>query len=76
MVRKRFDFDRFSTLKNNVFFSGLANRGLGGLETAQDDKVEAEVRLRALDEGNHFYADSSYSSDKTKHSYRYFCSVF
>lgn len=57
-----------------MFSSGLANRGLGNLETAQDDKVEQEVKLRALDEGNHFYANSSYSSDKTKHSYRYFYS--
>ncbi|UJR20810.1 hypothetical protein I4U23_023922 [Adineta vaga] len=35
---------------------GLANRGLGSLETAQDEKVEEEARMQALSDGNHFYA--------------------
>ena len=36
---------------------GLANRGLGNLETAQDDKVEEAVKMQALADGNRFYAD-------------------
>ena len=35
---------------------GLANRGLGNLEMAQDEKSDQAVRTQALDEGNQFYA--------------------
>ncbi|CAF1064942.1 unnamed protein product [Adineta ricciae] len=35
---------------------GLANRGLGSLETAQDEKIDQEVKMQALSEGNQFYA--------------------
>jgi hypothetical protein len=41
-------------------FSGLANRGLGSLELAQDEKVDQAVRMQALDEGNQFYADCNF----------------
>jgi len=34
----------------------LANRGLGNLESAQDEKVEEAARLEALTQGNHYYA--------------------
>jgi len=43
--------------------SGLANRGLGNLETAQDDKAEEAVKLQALADGNHFYAECKISID-------------
>ncbi|CAF1159927.1 unnamed protein product [Rotaria sp. Silwood1] len=36
---------------------GLANRGLGSLETAQDEKVDEAIRNQALEEGNQFYAE-------------------
>ncbi|CAF1422223.1 unnamed protein product [Adineta steineri] len=36
---------------------GLANRGLGNLEMAQDDKVDEAVKMQALADGNHFYAE-------------------
>ena len=36
--------------------SGLANRGLGNLETAQDEKVDEAVKMQALTDGNHYYA--------------------
>ena len=39
-----------------VSFLGLANRGLGSLETAQDEKAEETVKMQALSDGNHFYA--------------------
>ncbi|CAF3086714.1 unnamed protein product [Rotaria socialis] len=35
---------------------GLANRGLGSLETAQDEKAEEAAKMEALTEGNRFYA--------------------
>lgn len=44
---------------SNYFYlllKGLANRGLGSLEIAQDEKVEQDVKTQALAEGNHFYA--------------------
>lgn len=45
--------------KNVVFPLGLANRGLGNLETAQDEKIDPAVKMRALEEGNQFYADGN-----------------
>ena len=41
----------------DVAFSGLANRGLGSLELAQDEKVDEAIKMQALHEGNQFYAD-------------------
>jgi hypothetical protein len=38
---------------------GLANRGLGSLEAAQDEKSEAATRMQALEQGNQFFADSN-----------------
>ncbi|CAF2827379.1 unnamed protein product [Rotaria sp. Silwood2] len=35
---------------------GLANRGLGSLEMAQDEKVDEAVKMDALSEGNRFYS--------------------
>ncbi|CAF4141790.1 unnamed protein product [Rotaria magnacalcarata] len=35
---------------------GLANRGLGSLEKAQDEKTEEAAKMEALTEGNRFYA--------------------
>jgi hypothetical protein len=40
-----------------VCFLGLANRGLGNLETAQDEKADEAVRRQALEDGNRFYAE-------------------
>jgi hypothetical protein len=37
-------------------FLGLANRGLGSLETAHDEKAEEAIKMQALADGNHFYA--------------------
>ncbi|CAF3395009.1 unnamed protein product [Rotaria sp. Silwood1] len=34
---------------------GLANRGLGSLETAQDERADEAVKMEALAEGNRFY---------------------
>ena len=34
---------------------GLANRGLGNLELAQEEKVGEEVKMDALNQGNEFY---------------------
>jgi len=45
---------------NILFFSGLANRGLGSLETAQDEKIDQAVKMRALEEGNQFYAECNF----------------
>ncbi len=42
------------------FFSGSANRGLGSLETAQDDHAEEAVKMQALSDGNQFYADCNF----------------
>jgi len=39
-----------------ISYLGLANRGLGSLETAQDEKAEEAVKMQALTDGNHFYA--------------------
>ncbi len=39
------------------FFLGLANRGLGSLELAQDEKADEAVKMQALHEGNQFYAE-------------------
>ncbi|CAF1560005.1 unnamed protein product, partial [Didymodactylos carnosus] len=36
---------------------GMANRGLGNLETANDEKSEKNVRLQAIEEGNQFYGN-------------------
>ncbi|CAF4293891.1 unnamed protein product, partial [Rotaria sordida] len=36
---------------------GLANRGLGSLETAQDERVDEALKLEALAQGNRFYAE-------------------
>ncbi|CAF2515663.1 unnamed protein product [Rotaria sp. Silwood2] len=36
---------------------GLANRGLGSLEMAQDEKVDETIRKQALEEGNQFYSE-------------------
>ncbi|CAF0993277.1 unnamed protein product [Rotaria sordida] len=36
---------------------GLANRGLGSLETAQDEKVDEALKMEALAQGNRFYAE-------------------
>lgn len=41
-------------------FLGLANRGLGNLETAQDEKVDETVKMQALTDGNHYYAGSKH----------------
>jgi hypothetical protein len=35
---------------------GLANRGLGNLETAQDEKADEAIKMQALSDGNHYYA--------------------
>lgn len=40
-----------------VCTDGLANRGLGNLETAQDEKVSQEERGLALEQGNEYYAN-------------------
>ncbi len=40
-----------------MFFLGLANRGLGSLEMAQDEKLDEPVRTQALADGNQFYAE-------------------
>jgi len=45
---------------NILFFSGLANRGLGSLETAQDEKADQAVKMQALEEGNQFYAECNF----------------
>ncbi len=37
-------------------FLGLANRGLGNLETAQDEHVDEPTKMQALADGNHYYA--------------------
>jgi hypothetical protein len=37
-------------------FLGLANRGLGNLEVAQDEKADEAVKMQALTDGNQFYA--------------------
>lgn len=34
----------------------MANRGLGSLELAQDEKAEEAVKLQALTDGNQYYA--------------------
>jgi hypothetical protein len=39
-----------------VGFLGLANRGLGNLEMAQDEKADEAVKMQALSAGNQFYA--------------------
>ncbi|CAF0934799.1 unnamed protein product [Adineta ricciae] len=36
---------------------GLANRGLGNLEIAQDGKVDETAKIQALHDGNQFYAE-------------------
>jgi hypothetical protein len=41
-------------------FIGLANRGLGSLETAQDDKADEAVKMQALHDGNQFYSDCKF----------------
>jgi hypothetical protein len=38
------------------YFLGLANRGLGSLETAQDEHVDEPTKMQALHDGNQFYA--------------------
>ncbi len=38
------------------FFIGLANRGLGNLEMAQDEKADEATKTQALTDGNHYYA--------------------
>jgi hypothetical protein len=43
-----------------AFLPGLANRGLGSLETAQDDNAEEAVKMQALADGNQFYADCNF----------------
>jgi len=37
-------------------FLGLANRGLGNLEVAQDETADEAVKMQALADGNQFYA--------------------
>jgi hypothetical protein len=43
-------------------FLGLANRGLGSLELAQDEKADEAVKMQALHEGNQFYAECNFYS--------------
>ncbi len=39
-----------------MYFLGLANRGLGNLETAQDERADEATKMQALADGNHYYA--------------------
>ena len=39
---------------------GLANRGLGSLEAAADEKLNEAARAEAVHEGNQFYASCKY----------------
>jgi hypothetical protein len=58
-LKSKFDFINI----NQFFvFSGLANRGLGNLETAHDEKVDAAVKMQALEEGNQFYSECNFYS--------------
>ena len=50
--------EQIESFSNSLFFTGLANRGLGNLETAQDEKVDEAVTMQALTDGNHYYAGS------------------
>jgi hypothetical protein len=45
-----------------LYFLGLANRGLGSLELAQDEKADEAVKMQALHEGNQFYAECNFYS--------------
>lgn len=50
------------SLIESMCFSGLANRGLGSLELAQDEKVDEAVKMQALHEGNQFYLECNVNS--------------